>query len=230
MKEMGKKTLIILTGLPFIFSIASCGNGGKKEEAKDLCIDGTTNNSYVHHDKCEFEEKIGNDEYFSCSRCSKLFNADKKYIEEIPTLKPLRKIFIPSKLEGRDIHSLSTIPSSYLSLKEEDSVASYLKTYQSQNSCETNGITIYWEGFECGESFTLQVSKQNDFSSIDYSLKNITAYSATIYNLIPGQYFYRIKDENGNLSLVDSFSFADDIRTIRSGTGGVNNMRDLAGW
>lgn len=108
------------------------------------------------------------------------------------------------------------------------SIASKYSVDKTKGYDKPNPVSLSWERMPGTESYTLLISKTEDFSNVVFTAENVKGTSCTVYNLRVGTvYFWKVKSgvtESG----VKKFRTDDTVRYIN--VDGVRNVRDLGGW
>lgn len=204
-----------------------CGLSSKGTTEEDTFIDTQSppiEHSLTFHERVEATpETNGNEAYYTCNECKKIFNSNKNEISTIPVLLYEYAIKV-SKKSGKDFDPMYTMSRRYLTTSDP---AMYLFTGGSGYGDRTNGITLSWT-VKNKSTYTVEFATKNDFSDVYLTYTGLTSETLIAYNFIPGINYYRIVDTLGNVSETDSFNVIGPVRTIH--TDGIYNMRDLGGW
>ncbi len=90
-------------------------------------------------------------------------------------------------------------------------------------------VPVSWNALQGATSYTLSVSKSQDFTSADTRvIENITTTSYNIYNLETNRTYYWKVISGNTIVKAGSFKTADTVRFLS--VEGVRNVRDMGGW
>ncbi len=139
----------------------------------------------------------------------------------------IESIEIKNAFDGQEVDLLYAPARAYL---ESENPASFLASASSNPGDNTDGVTLRWKVSGGSGRYKLELSNDESFSNVyqTYSDLRSSVQSLTVYNLLPGKYYYRVSGANV-ISSVDSFLVKDDVRTINTNNA-IINMRDLGGW
>ena len=133
-------------------------------------------------------------------------------------------------LNGKQLSLISDAVREYLSAATEAEAAECLYKYQQRYTVASgpSPVTLAWRE-PSGESlqFTLLLASDPDFQNVTYTLKT-RSKRVSLFNLVPGKYYWKVVAPGGEESAVDSFEITDTLRQIHCGN--IVNMRDEGGW
>lgn len=108
------------------------------------------------------------------------------------------------------------------------SIASKYSVDKTKGYDKPNPVSLSWDGMPGAKSYTLRISKSEDFSNVVFTVENIKGTSCNVYNLRVGTvYFWKVKSGETE-SGVKKFRTDDTVRYIN--VDGARNVRDLGGW
>lgn len=108
------------------------------------------------------------------------------------------------------------------------SIASKYSVDKTKGYDKPNPVSLSWDGMPGAESYTLLISRTEDFSDVVFTAENIKGTSCNVYNLRVGTaYFWKVKSGETE-SRVEKFRTDDTVRYIN--VDGARNVRDLGGW
>lgn len=139
----------------------------------------------------------------------------------------VESIVIQDPIEGGTIDLLYSAARGYL---DSEKPAAYLSSASSAAGDFSDPLELRWKVTNGQGRYSLELALDEDFTDVYQTYSNLRASvkSVSVYNLVPGTYYYRIKGEN-IVSDVDSFTIKGSVRTINTNDG-IVNMRDLGGW
>ena len=114
---------------------------------------------------------------------------------------------------------------------ENNEIAQFLTQYGHQGGYNgAKGYEISWKKLGSpSNSYTVEISSKSSLDPVEMRIDTDND-SCYVYNLVPGTYYYRIKDNNSSgRSQIQSFSFTNRLRTIET-KGELSNMRDIGGY
>ena len=120
----------------------------------------------------------------------------------------------------------------YLSLTDEGEMAKLL--WESNNKGvfrpvpKSQEVVLSWkrEASSYGR-YSVWVSRNPDLSIPDFQTTTTDSY-ARVGELLPGTYYWKVKDSSGKESDVDTFVVSNYVRSLD--VDGIRNFRDLGGW
>lgn len=108
------------------------------------------------------------------------------------------------------------------------SIASKYSVDKTKGYDKPNPVSLSWDGMPGTESYTLLISRTEDFSNVVFTAENVKGTSCNVYNLRVGTaYFWKVKS-GATESGVKKFRTDDTVRYIN--VDGARNVRDLGGW
>ena len=119
----------------------------------------------------------------------------------------------------------------YLSLTDENEMAKLLfeqneKGYRVEVPASTD-VVLSWDLENGYRKYTVKVSQKEDFSALEFREETEEAYVA-ISGLLPGTYYWKVTDNKGKESDVDTFTVSNYVRALN--VDKIRNFRDLGGW
>ena len=181
---------------------------------------------YIYHEAQEpLGDEDGYEEYYSCQHCEKLFDINKNEIQAPTPIPTSAKIIIQNKYKGQEVDLLYGKARQYL---ETDNPAEFLYNYSSSPDEYTPGITFTWKFNGGAKISNFDLATDSEFENIVYTQPTSVLTTLTLYNLVPGTYYYRIRNSEYT-SNYDYFTIKDGVRAINMNKS-VYNMRDLGGW
>lgn len=119
----------------------------------------------------------------------------------------------------------------YLALTEENEIAKLLFEHNQNGKLKSvikpQSLALGWESNEGASRYTVIVSDSEEF-------KNQIVFGTTqelyyvVEDLLPGTYYWKVTDNLGNETDVDSFVVTDYVRSLD--VDEIKNFRDLGGW
>jgi hypothetical protein len=133
------------------------------------------------------------------------------------------------------IHTMADDPRAYVETVDDPNTVNsetaevLYETGINNTSNGTNGIEIQWVKKSAhSKPYNVVIATDESLTDVVYT-KQTSGNFVSLYNLLPGKYYYRIFDAFDNCySELYSFNFVDRIRTIFN-YDSVANMRDLGG-
>ncbi len=119
------------------------------------------------------------------------------------------------------ISLLPTVVKNYLNAENK---ADYLRKNPSGDGVK--GVSLEWQNVYSAKKFTLELATDEAFENVVYSAEYADCQTI-LFNLIPDSYFYKVRDNLGNVVKMDGFEVSDKIRTINCGN--ITNVRDMGG-
>lgn len=120
---------------------------------------------------------------------------------------------------------------SYLGLTDENEMAKLLTLYNEHNKTtpvvESKPMVLAWDRNPKATRYTVSVSDKENFSHMVAFITTQDCY-ASVGNLMPGVYYWRVADNLGNQTEVDYFTVGDHVRAMN--VDNIRNFRDLGGW
>lgn len=119
----------------------------------------------------------------------------------------------------------------YLSLTNENDMAKLLWEHNVSRNflpvIASKSVTFNWESDVPVSLYTFTLSTTEDFSNVVLS-KETDGNFCVVEHLVPGTYYWKVSDGQGNETAVDTFTVSDYVRSMS--VGGIRNFRDLGGW
>lgn len=132
---------------------------------------------------------------------------------------------------GATIDCTPAVYQKYLSLTDENEMAKLLFEHNNQgvfNAVPTStDVALSWEMEDGFRKYTVCVSDTEDFSNIVFQTETQEFYT-TITGLFPGTYYWKVIDNTGKKSDVDTFTVSNYVRALN--VDKIRNFRDLGGW
>lgn len=133
--------------------------------------------------------------------------------------------------DGAVIDLTPVVYQKYLGLTKESDLAKCLAEHQAKgkfsNVVSAQKMTFSWESSVAASRYTLKISDKKDFSNEVFTMSTNVFYGV-VDNLVPGTYYWKVEDDLGNETAVDSFTVADYVRAMD--VDGIRNFRDIGGW
>ena len=133
---------------------------------------------------------------------------------------------------GDSIDCTASIYKKYLQLTDEKDIAKYLFESNKAGVMKpvpmSGSVVLSWDRATTAYTrYNVWVSKTEDFSKTVFQTETLDTY-ASVDGLLPGTYYWKVRNSSGKESDVDTFTVSDYVRALN--VDEIRNFRDLGGW
>lgn len=132
---------------------------------------------------------------------------------------------------GATVDCNAPVYQKYMSLTDENDIAKCLFEHNNQGFFKpvpaSTDVVLAWDLEDGYRKYSVRVSSNEDFTDLVFQTETQEAYAA-ISGLLPGTYYWKVTDNTGKSSDVDTFTVSNYVRSLD--VDEIRNFRDLGGW